>query len=93
MQRIRALAWVAVGLSVLVDIWIVWSYSSASTDFYLAIFGPANENEFFYFVAVYLIAFALDIAAAIALKGWRNRVLAIAGMVVLLAPVVAGIWI
>ena len=91
-NRPRAFAWVAFGLGFVIDALFFWTDSPASDSVYLAIFGPANEYEFFVLLAIYILAMAVDITVAIALKGWPNRVLAFAGLLLLLVPVAVGIW-
>jgi hypothetical protein len=91
--RVRALAWIALGVSVLVTALVFWSNSSESSAFYRAIFGYAFGNAIIFVAAIYILAFALDIISVIALKGWRNRVIALAGIIVLLVPVAWGIWV
>jgi hypothetical protein len=92
-RRIRALAWTALGVSVLVAVFEWWSSSSESSDFYRAIFGYAFGNGIIFVAAIYVLAFALDIVSVFALKGWRNRAIALVGVIVLLVPVAAAIWI
>ena len=80
-------------MSVLVTAFLLWTSSSDSSGFYSAVFGYAFGNAIVFLAVIYVLAFLLDIVAAIVLRGWRNRVMALAGVIVLVVPVIVGIWI
>jgi hypothetical protein len=92
-RGISALAWLALGVGVLTCAWVFWSISSASSSFYLALFGPADDGAFLVLLPIYVLAALLDIALFFAMKGWRSRVIAISGIVALLLPIPVEIWI
>jgi hypothetical protein len=92
-RRIRVLAWVALGLSVVATAIELWSSTPESAGLARAIFGYYWDTEIFLLAVIYIVPFVLDAVVAIAVKGWRNRVVALAGIIVLLVPVVMGIWI
>jgi hypothetical protein len=92
-RKTRAIAWVALGVGALVSAWVFWSASSASSSFYLAAFGPANDGAFGYLFAIYVALAIFEVVTFFLVKGWRNRVIVIAGVVALLIPIPVGIWI
>jgi hypothetical protein len=85
-QKVRAAAWVAFGVSALISALEFWTISPASSDFFYTVFGPANENVVFYFLALLLFLAIFEIVTFFVVKGWRNRVIVIAGVVLLLVP-------
>jgi DMSO reductase anchor subunit len=92
-RRIRALAWVALGVSAVVATVELWSNTAQATAIYNVIFDQNLFSGLFFLGVIYLTALVLDVVAAAALKGWRNRVIALAGIIVLLLPVAWGIWV
>jgi hypothetical protein len=92
-RRTRPIAWVALGLGALISVFIFWSSSSASSTFYLAVFGPANDGAVFYFLSIYVLVAMFEIMTFFVVKGWRNRVIVIAGVVFLLIPIAVALWV
>ncbi|MCU1508695.1 MAG: hypothetical protein JWQ12_960 [Glaciihabitans sp.] len=71
----------------------LWSNTSQATAIYNVIFDKDLFAGLFFLGGIYLGALVLDIVAGAALKGWRNRVIALAGIILLLAPVAYGLWV
>ncbi len=92
-RRFRAWAWVALGVSAVVAAIELWSNTAQATAIYNVVFNQDIIAGLFFLGAIYLLALMLDIVAAAALKGWRNRVIALAGVIALLLPVAWGIWV
>jgi hypothetical protein len=92
-HTIRALAWASFGVSILISAFEIWSETSESSGFYYAVLGPANEYAIFLLLAMYLVAIIFEVVALVIGKGWRNRVIVLAGTVALLIPIVGGVWI
>jgi hypothetical protein len=92
-RRFRAWAWVALGVSAVVAAIELWSNTAQATAIYNVVFNQDIIAGLFFLGVIYLVALMLDIVAAAALKGWRNRVIALAGVIALLLPVAWGIWV
>ncbi len=92
-SRISAFAWVALGVSAVVAAIELWSNTAQASAIYNVIFDRNLFTGLFFLGGIYLAAAVLDVVAAIALKGWRSRVIALAGIAVLLVPVAWGIWV
>jgi hypothetical protein len=92
-RRIRAWAWVALGVSAVVAAIELWSNTAQATAIYNVLFDQDLFAGLFFLGGIYLAAVVLDIVAAAVLKGWRNRVIAFAGVIALLLPVAWGIWV
>jgi hypothetical protein len=87
------LAWVALGASAVVAAIELWSNTSQASAIYNVIFAGNIFIGLSFLGGIYLGALVLDIVAGAALKGWRNRVIALAGIILLLAPVAYGLWV
>jgi hypothetical protein len=94
-RPIRTAAWVILGLSVLVAAIELWvnSPASASIDF----FGIANTPEGIVTLviatyALWLLAGVIDVVFFIVLRGWRNRVIVLGGIVAVLVPLAYIFW-
>ena len=90
--KIQGLAWLALGVNALVSAIGAVFMSPDSAELSRFIFGLDWGNEIYVMAAIYIVALTLDVVVASILKGWRNRLIALAGVVVLLIPFVVLTW-
>jgi hypothetical protein len=94
-QQVRTAAWVVSGVSVVIaafELWVI-SPSFASFDY---VGDPASPASIIFTVlfiyGVWLLAGVIDLVSIFILKGWRNRLIVFAALVVLVVPLVVTFW-
>lgn len=92
-RRTHTFAWVMLGVSAAVAAIEIWDNSGSASTINGAVFGYNIYAPLAFSALIYIAALVLDIAALAGLSGWRNRVVALAGIVVLQIPIVLGIWV
>lgn len=90
-HRLRAEAWVVLGVSVLVAAFELWTISPSFSPFTTSVI-PDSPTAVVVTVLVtygiWILAGVTDLVCLIALKGWRNRLIVGAGLFALVVPLV-----
>jgi hypothetical protein len=83
----------AVGMSVLIAAFELWTISPSFASFETVDSPTATLFTVLFVYGIWLLAGALDVVCFLVMKGWRNRLIVLGGIFVLIVPLAVMFWI
>lgn len=91
-QKISPAAWIALAISVLETLFLVWSNTSDSSGFFRAVFGEVWGGEILLLIFSYVLPLVIDTVVLVTCRGWRNRLITLSGIAILVTPIAWAVW-